>query len=459
MDIKEFIKNTASDFEHDLEGLIAIPSVATAGENGYPYGTQSAKALDYMLSLAQKYGFETENHEYHCGSVLYGDNAREVGIIVHLDVVPAGDGWSSESPFKLEKRNGCYIGRGTRDDKGPALMGLYTLRYFKENNIKLPFTLRLVLGCDEEVGSTDLEYFKSVRKAPWFSFTPDSDFPVCIGEKGIMHFTLGLGSADSSIVGLHGGSVSNAVAGEAYISVKNCKPLNECDGISVEVENNITTVKAKGITAHASSPENSKSAIWMLADYLIKNGAVPEQNKKAFEFMRECEGEYLGKTFGIDFTDEYFGYLTCIGGVLELSDGEISLNFNVRFPMSRSYDTVFDGVVSACGRLGFPIIDSNKGSAHAIGYFKSPDSPEIKALSDAVESVTGMSQKPYTMGGGTYARGLENTVAFGASQKRYKGLLGEGKGDCHDIDEYISVNEVREGIEIFIRSIQGLSEI
>ena len=144
-----------------------------------------AEAGETYRSIAEKYGFRTENHDYHCGSVLYGDSEKEVGIIAHLDVVPASaDGWSTESPFVLTKRGECIIGRGTRDDKGPALMGLYTMRYFKENGIRLPFTIRLVLGCDEEVGSTDLEYFKKVRSAPWFSFTPDSDFPVCIGEKG-----------------------------------------------------------------------------------------------------------------------------------------------------------------------------------------------------------------------------------------------------------------------------------
>lgn len=63
------------------------------------------------------------------------------------------------------------------------------------------------------------------------------------------------------------------------------------------------------------------------------------------------------------------------------------------------------------------------------------------------------------MGGGTYARGLANTVAFGASQSRYAGLLGKGKGNCHDVDEYISEKEVSEGIEIYIRALQGLAEI
>lgn len=458
MDIKEFIKNTSGEFESDLETIISVESVAGDADGIYPYGKGSAKALDTMLAIAEKYGFRTENHEYHCGSVLYGDSEREVGIVAHLDVVPAGDGWSTESPFKLTKRGDCYIGRGTRDDKGPALMALYTMRYFKENNIKLPFTLRLILGCDEEVGSTDLEYFKTVRKAPWFSFTPDSSFPVCIGEKGIMSFTVRLGKADTAIRELHGGSVSNAVPGEAHIILSNVgTSLPEADGITVKKVSNGAKITAVGATAHASTPEHGINAVHMLADYLLKNKLVT--NRAEFEFVRDTESEYLGKTFGIDFADEYFGYLTCVGGILELKDGYIDINFNVRFPMSKTYDEVFDGVVSTVKKRGFEIIESNRGSAHAEGYFKSPDSPEIKALLGAFERVTGEAQKPYTMGGGTYARGLENTVAFGASQSRYLGKTGSGKGDCHDVDEYISVQEITEGIETFVYAVNGLAEI
>ena len=460
MTIGEFLINTKGEFESDLAELVAIDSVAGEPDGVYPYGKGSAAALDAMLSIAEKYGFRTENHDYHCGSVLYGDSEKEVGIIAHLDVVPASaDGWSTESPFVLTKRGECIIGRGTRDDKGPALMGLYTMRYFKENGIRLPFTIRLVLGCDEEVGSTDLEYFKKVRSAPWFSFTPDSDFPVCIGEKGIMSFTLCLGDADKSIVALHGGSVSNAVPGDAFIELTTDADVPAAEHITAVRDGGTVRITAKGVTAHASAPEHGLNAVWLLADYLIKNGLVPASDADAFDFLREAEGEYLGKTFGIDFSDEYFGYLTCIGGVLSLKDGKIYINFNVRFPMSRSFEQVFAGVIETAGSRGYEITDSNRGSSHAEGYFKQPDSPEIKALQTAFEAVTKTHEKPYTMGGGTYARGLANTVAFGASQSRYAGLLGEGKGNCHDVDEYISEKEVSEGIEIYIRALQGLAEI
>ena len=140
---------------NDLAEIISVPSVAGEREGIYPYGKVCAQALDKAQELAEKYGFKTENHEYHCMSVLYGEGEKEIGIVCHLDVVPAGDGWSVE-PYALTVADNLYMGRGTHDDKGPFIQSLYTLRFFKENNIKLPFAVRLILGSDEEVGSSDL---------------------------------------------------------------------------------------------------------------------------------------------------------------------------------------------------------------------------------------------------------------------------------------------------------------
>ena len=117
----------------DLAEIIAIPSVAgePEGENGkFPYGEECAKALDKATELAEKYGFKVENHDYHCLSVLYGDSDTEIGIVCHLDVVPAGDGWSVE-PYALTEMDGLLLGRGTHDDKGPFIQSLYTMRFFK----------------------------------------------------------------------------------------------------------------------------------------------------------------------------------------------------------------------------------------------------------------------------------------------------------------------------------------
>ena len=93
------------------------------------------------------------------------------------------------------------------------------------------------------------------------------------------------------------------------------------------------------------------------------------------------------------------------------------------------------------------------------GYFVSADDKKIKALTDACESVLGFECKPYTMGGGTYARWLANTVAFGSGVEGERKFLGDERGGAHQRDEYISVKEFFQGMEIYSRALSNLSEI
>jgi succinyl-diaminopimelate desuccinylase len=295
------------------------------------------------------------------------------------------------------------------------------------------------MGCDEEVGATDLEYFKTVRNPPEFSFTPDAEYPVCIGEKGIMRLKVCLGKADKSIEKITAGTVFNAVPGEASAVV------------------NGKTIVVTGTTAHASMPETGVNAISLLSEKLLSEGLIPESNRNAFEFLKEAGSGYLGKALGIDFTDEHFGYLTCVASVLRLKDGKLYQDFDIRYPMSRSYDELYEAAVKMISSRGFTIASDNRNSPMREGYFKSPESKKIKALTDACEEVLGRECKPYTMGGGTYARSMPGAVAFGARVEGYTDFLGAGRGKAHDRDEYLSVAEVKMGIEIFVKSLQNLA--
>ncbi len=439
MTVKEFISDEKirREFVSDLASLIEIPSVVASPDGIYPFGRDCARAVDKALEIAARFGLATENHDYHCASAIYGEGEKEVGIIAHLDVVPAGSGWTYE-PYKLTLDKGLYIGRGTNDDKGPLLCALYALRYLAENNVKLPFAVRVIMGSDEEVGSTDLEYFKSIRKPPVFSFTPDAEYPVSIGEKGIMRFVVCLGRPDPSVTAIGAGTVTNAVPGSAFAVV---------NGKRIEVT---------GRTAHASTPESGLNAISLLVDELTKNGLIAPSDEKKFAFLKAAADDYKGKFFGIDFADEYFGYLTCVESVLSIGeDGKVYQKYDVRFPMSGSFEELDAKIRAKAAEYGFEVVESHAGN----GYFKSPDSAEIKSLTSACEEVLGHECKPYTMGGGTYARSMPGAVAFGGRIVECFGLLGEGRGSCHDVDEYYAVEEADKSIEIFVKSLENLSEV
>ncbi len=446
---REDIQKQAID---DLARILAIPSVAGEPEGIYPYGKACADALDKAAELAAKYGFTVENHEYHCMSVLYGESEKEVGIVCHLDVVPAGDGWSVE-PYALTEQGNLLLGRGTHDDKGPFIQGLYTMRFFKENDIKLPFTIRLILGSDEEVGSSDLEYFVTVRKPPMFSFTPDSEFPVCIGEKSILGVEVEFDGLPESIKELHGGTVSNAVPGAAYAVVDTDKELQSTDNVTVSKCENGFRIESKGKSAHAAMPEAGVNAINLLVSYLIDNGIIDAEGK--FGLIRESTGEYLGKTLGIAAENTDFGYLTCVGGVIHGDNEKIVQSYNIRHlpeNTGKEVATVIENSVKAFG-------GKVKVTSESVGYFVSADDNKIKALTKACESVLGYECKPYTMGGGTYARWLPNTVAFGSGILEERNFLGDERGNAHQRDEYISKRELFAGMEIYSRALGNLSEI
>lgn len=452
--IKEFFNRADIRAEaiSDLAEIIKIPSVVSAPEGDFPFGIECARALDKASELATKYGFVVENHDYRCLSVLYGTSEREVGIVCHLDVVPAGDDWSVE-PYELTVRDNLLIGRGTHDDKGPFIQALYTLRYFKENNITLPFTVRLILGSDEEVGSSDLRYFQTVRKPPMFSFTPDSEFPVCIGEKSILSVWTEFPALPDCIKELCGGTVSNAVAGKAYAIVQTDKKLPEKENIIISTTDDGYRIEAIGKAAHAAHPESSVNAINLLCSYLTENGI--DNGNGVFDFLKEATSEYLGKTLGIDASNDDFGYLTCVGGVIKGDSDKISQSFNIRYLPETDANDIVASIQNAIGRAGGKIASYGVSE----GYFVSADDEKIIALTKACEDVLGIECKPYTMGGGTYARALPNTVAFGAGIMSERNFLGDERGNAHQRDEYISVNELFTGMEIYSLAMVNLSDI
>ncbi|MBR6562737.1 MAG: Sapep family Mn(2+)-dependent dipeptidase [Clostridia bacterium] len=437
---------------NDLAEIIAIPSVAGERDGIYPYGRVCAQALDKAAELATKYGFTVENHDYHCMSVLYGDSETEIGMVCHLDVVPAGDDWSVE-PYALTVNENLLMGRGTHDDKGPFIQSLYTMRFFKESGIKLPYTIRLILGSDEEVGSSDLEYFVTVRKPPMFSFTPDSEFPVCIGEKGILTVEVEFPSLPEGVDALRGGTVSNAVPGKAFAIVKADKELENTESITVHKVEAGYRIEATGKAAHAAMPESGVNAINLLCEYLVGNGIV--ENSGIVPIISASTGEYLGKTLGINAENDDFGYLTCVGSVIKGDPGKTVQCYNIRYLP----ETPYQEIVSAIERAVAPCGGKVTVTSQSDGYFVSADDDKIKALTEACESVLGIECKPYTMGGGTYARWLPNTVAFGSAIESERHYLGDERGGPHQRDEYISEKEFFGGMEIYSRALSNLAGI
>ena len=190
-----------------IRQLVEIPSVKGKPEQSAPFGAEPRRALDKMLEICREHGFVTGCHDNVMGTADYAPSGKVgLGILCHLDVVPAEPlNWSCP-PFQLTRRDGKLFGRGVIDDKGPCAASLMALYCIKELGIPLKKGVRLLFGTDEENGSEDLEIYRSTHELPPMVFTPDGSFPVINIEKGmiradILHSASGNSPIVESVVG------------------------------------------------------------------------------------------------------------------------------------------------------------------------------------------------------------------------------------------------------------------
>lgn len=182
--IDAFVKRSHEDILQDVKTLVDIKSVQGEPAPGAPFGMGPKRALEAALEIASGMGLFTRNCEGYAGYAdLPGKSEKQIALITHLDVVPEGSGWTGD-PFCMTLRDGFAVGRGTADDKGPAVITLYAAKFFKEQGVKLPYTLRVLFGTNEETGMQDVDYYLAHYPQPAFCFSPDARFPVGYAEKG-----------------------------------------------------------------------------------------------------------------------------------------------------------------------------------------------------------------------------------------------------------------------------------
>ena len=132
---RKYIEEHRDEMTELLAELVAVPSVQGEASEGNHFGAEPARALAIMLEKCRDYGFSVENVDNYAGSADFGGEPA-LAILSHLDVVPAGSGWSSD-PFTLTRDGDKLIGRGAIDDKGPAVAAVFALRAIKELGIPL----------------------------------------------------------------------------------------------------------------------------------------------------------------------------------------------------------------------------------------------------------------------------------------------------------------------------------
>ncbi len=315
-----------------------------------PYGKPAADALDFMLHQLEELGMTCTNYEYHMGAADWDASLpQHLGILCHLDVVPAvPSNWKSD-PFTAEIRDGRIYGRGAIDDKGPAVAVLYALRAIRESGIPLRKNVRFLLGCNEENGSTDLEYYMARHAMPPQVFTPDGSYPIIHQEKGMLRLQFTKATADP-IARFSAGTAPNAVPADAAVSLSAAFCGTAEQGSQITRQGN--ELAYKGIAAHASTPESGDNAITGLLTYLGSDSAFADCRALAELFPHGCTD---GSGLGIACADTESGALTCICSMLHVENGTLTGCVDIRFPVCTTKETVLEQVQAAFAAKGIPV--------------------------------------------------------------------------------------------------------
>ena len=428
-----------------LDDLAAVVAIDSSGDGpvkeGMPFGEGPAKALNCFLKIAERMGLETDNVDNYAGVVSYGDGEETVGVLAHLDVVPAGKGWTTD-PFTMVIRDGNMYGRGVIDDKGSAIAALYGLRIIRDLGIPLKRGLRLVVGTNEELGSKCMEYYVAHRQPPTLGFTPDASYPLIHGEKGSFWAKLFFDKEYLPILKMEAGEVFNAVPAECTVildgsvdmdALKASADKGFSNGYPVTItktEDGKICMVVKGKAAHGSMPYLGVNAIVSAA--MILCDALGEKAGKLLHFTKDVIGrDPYGKTAGVYFKDDN-GELTLNLGLLRFENGEGWLGTDIRFPVTGTGAYAAGLYQAMADKYGIRAEIPTPSEPH----FVPEDSELVTTLLKVYREVTGeQDARSVTIGGGTYARHVgKKFVAFGPE-------FNDRDYHMHDADEFYPLDE------------------
>ncbi len=459
----------------DLARLIQAPSVR-GPDRGAPVAG-IAQALDVARELSERAGLRYRQIEDWVGYADLGEGSETVGVLLHLDVVPAGEGWT-HPPFSGALVDGEVWGRGAQDDKGPVISVLHAAEAVARSGAPFQRRLRVIFGTDEESGVwTDIARYLECEPAPTLGFVPDGCFPITSGEKGVLNVDLvAPANRDApargiTVTSLWAGERANIVPGSARAVLRStASPESLAEAlahradaynsthakaaIGARVEREGVVVTAAGQIAHGSDPAGGHSALLDLVDFLDAEDLTENGPGQMVRFLSSRVGfDLCGERLGLFARHSFVGCTTVNIGVVSTGlDGACRAEANIRIPVGRTISDMVSGLERATGAhnraTGHGLRVDHVGAGHEPLYIE-PDSELVRALSRAFEASTGQPADLKAIGGTTFAKAMPNMVAFGP------GMEGD-PGCAHQVDERTSVAVLVRNALIYASAIREL---
>lgn len=411
-----------------IRELVRFDSAQAPALPGMPFGKGAADCLCAFLKLAEGMGFAVRNYDNYAGEVLFGEG-EEFAILAHLDVVPAGEGWT-HPPFAGEIAEGKLYGRGTMDDKGPAVICLYCLKALKDAGFSPRRKIKLIVGCNEENGWECIEHYKKCAHMPEEGFSPDADFPVIRAEKGILQLRMEFPLSAPPFTDLYGGERANMVCDFATAEGALFDPARAAAcGVTLEGGK----IVARGRAAHASTPDEGDNALGKLLAYFAP----------CDEEIAEAYDVFFGDKLGLRALCDDTGHLTISADVADFHLGMLRVTADIRYPATMQRWQITDKLDALA--LPYELLHCQQPLYNDENGFL------ISTLRSVYERETGRDGTPVAIGGGTYARALKNGAGFGPQ-------FPDEPSTIHQKDEYISLENVKKLLAIYAAAIRELTK-
>ncbi len=468
--IEKYIENRKNEIIQKTQELIQIPSVIANSKNpSHPFGDSINDALEYMLKLGKSLGFRTKNIDGYCGYIEFGEGKELIGIIGHLDVVPAGENWTYP-PFSGTISNHKIYGRGAIDDKGPVMSCLYAMKAIMDT-CQIHKRIRLILGLNEENSWKCVSYYKKHEELPSIGFSPDADFPCIYAEKSILTAYLKMDYSsylNKDIVIKEINSYNNPInvvpkicstvlkintnkinMSDFIYTLKNIIQENHFEIDIYKIDSEEIKLTSYGIASHSAHPDLGINAISRLIVILAKVFEFYQVPNELFEFFNVyINTQYNGENLEINFEDES-GQLTLNVGNFCLKDSFLQIGLNLRIPVTVNMVTIsnnFTKFTSLYWNLHFD----------TIGYKPALYIPKtnklVQTLCDVYNKEMNTSLEPIAIGGATYARAFDNCISFGANFPGNQDM-------CHQTDEYIAIDQLLLSCKIYTKAILALDSL
>ena len=460
--IEAYFADKQEEILADICRLIRIKSERGEPREGMPFGEGPYAALKEGEAMLREKGFAPKNFDNYVISAELNDKPAYLGILAHRDVVSEGSGWTFP-PYEGTVKDGRLYGRGSADDKGPAVVALWAMKAAREIEPNLSRGARLILGSAEETGSEDLEHYLPLEPAPPVSFSPDAEYPVINIEKGGHRPIFGADWAEDPalprVTEIHGGSTVNIVPleSDAWVEglaletiLEHCARESKKTGVqfgAVE-EGGLIHIHALGESAHAASPEGGKNAQTALLALLASLPLAPSAGQKAICDLSRLfpYGDNHGTALGVDQEDAISGRLTLVFSKLTFTKTGFEGQYDSRCPICATNDNmraVSEKNLNACG-----FTFRKKPDMYA-PHHTSAESDLCQTLLRTYEDYTGQKGECVAIGGGTYVHDIEGGVAFGCAMPGTDNRM-------HGADEFAVIDELMVSAKMFTQVILDL---